>query len=75
MLYNFYFDLCAVCILTTVGITSLSRRRVPAYRQRAYSMLFFVVTVATLAERIETVLQMNHRDVFCLHFQFKLYFC
>ena len=42
----------------TLAITSLSRRWVPAYRQRAYTMLFAATFLATLAERIETFLQM-----------------
>ena len=58
MQYNFYFDICALCILGTVAITSLSRRWVPAYRQRAYVMLFSATFLATLAERFETFLQM-----------------
>ncbi len=58
MQYNFYFDICALCILVTLAITSLSRRWVPAYRQRAYSMLFVATLLATLAERAETYLQM-----------------
>lgn len=59
MQYNFYFDICALCILGTVAITSLSRRWVPAYRQRAYVMLFLATSAATLAERMETFLQMR----------------
>lgn len=59
MQYNFYFDICALCILATIAITSLSRRRVPAYRQKAYDALFFVVLAGTVSERIETVLQLN----------------
>lgn len=67
MQYNFYFDICALCILGTVAITSLSRRWVPAYRQRAYVMLFFAIFVATLSERIETCLQMNPVDAVWYH--------
>ncbi len=59
MQYNFYFDICAMCILLTLAITSLSRRWVPAYRQRAYSMLFLATFLATFSERIETYLQMK----------------
>ena len=59
MLYNYYFDICALCILATIAITSLSRRRVPAYRQRAYTMLFLATLMATLSERFETYLQMR----------------
>ena len=59
MQYNYYFDICALCILATIAITSLSRRRVPAYRQRAYATLFLVILIATVAERIETILQLN----------------
>ncbi len=58
MQYNFYFDICAICILCTVVVTSLSRRWVPAYRQRAYVMLFSATFLATISERIETYLQM-----------------
>lgn len=67
MQYNFYFDVCALCILGTVAITSLSRRWVPAYRQRAYVMLFLAIFVATLSERIETWLQMNPIDAVWYH--------
>ena len=58
MQYNYYFDICALCILATIAITSLSRRWVPAYRQRAYRMLFLVTVLATFSERFETYLQM-----------------
>ena len=58
MHYIFYFDICAICILLTIAIISLSRKLVPAYRQRAYAMLFLAVFAATLAERVETYLQM-----------------
>ena len=67
MQYNFYFDVCALCILGTVAITSLSRRWVPAYRQRAYVMLFLAIFVATLSERIETWLQMNPIEAIWYH--------
>ena len=67
MQYNFYFDVCALCILGTVAITSLSRRWVPAYRQRAYAMLFFAIFAATLSERIETWLQMNPVEAIWYH--------
>ena len=59
MQYDFYYDICALCILATIAITSLSRRRVPAYRQRVYDALFWVVLMATVAERVETILQME----------------
>jgi len=67
MQYNYYFDICALCILITLAITSLSRRWVPAYRQRAYFMLFFATFVATISERIETYLQMNPSDGWWYH--------
>ncbi len=67
MQYNYYFDICALCILGTVAMTALSRRWVPAYRQRAYTMLFFVTLFATLAERVETLLQINPSDAFWYH--------
>ena len=59
MHYNYYFDICAICILVTIAIVSLSRRWVPAYKQRAYAMLYCAVLAATLSERVETYLQMN----------------
>ncbi len=58
MQYNFYFDICAICILSTIAITSLSRRIVPAYRQKAYGMVLFAVLAAAIFERVETYLQM-----------------
>ncbi len=62
MLYNYYFDICAMCILATIAIISLFRRKVPAYRQRAYSMLLMAIIIATVAQRVETLLQMNPID-------------
>ncbi len=62
MHYNYYFDICALCILGTLALTSLSRRWVPAYRQRAYSMLFLVTFLSTFSESVETYLQMNPVD-------------
>ena len=59
MQYNFYFDTCALCILATIGIISLSRKRVPSSREKVYSLLLFAVFMSTLFERIETFLQMN----------------
>ena len=59
MHYIFYFDICAICILLTIAIVSLSRKLVPAYRQRAYAMLFLAVFIASVAERCETYLQMK----------------
>lgn len=59
MQYNYYFDICAICIIVTIAVTSLSRRTVPAYRQRAYGLLIGTVFIAAVAERIETFLQMN----------------
>lgn len=59
MQYNFYFDTCALGILATIGIISLSRKRVPSSREKVYSLLLFAVFMATLFERIETFLQMN----------------
>ncbi len=59
MHYNYYFDICALCTLATVAITSLSRRRVPSYRQRAYTLLFFAAVIATYFECVETTLQLH----------------
>ncbi len=59
MQYNFYFDSCALFILATIGIISLSRKRVPSSREKVYSMLVFAAFLATFFERIETFLQMN----------------
>ena len=62
MQYNYYFDICAICIIITIAVTSLSRRSVPAYRQRAYGLLISAVFAAAVAERIETLMQMNPID-------------
>ncbi len=62
MHYNYYFDICALCTLATIAITSLSRRRVPAYRQRAYSLLFFAVLASTFSECVESTLQIHPID-------------
>ncbi len=59
MQYNYYFDICAICIIVTIAVTSLSRRSVPAYRQRAYGLLIGAVFIAAVAERLETILQMH----------------
>ncbi len=59
MQYNFYFDICALFILATIAITSLSRRRVPAYRQRAYDALYSAILGTTIVERVDVMLQMN----------------
>ena len=59
MQYNIYFDICALFILITIAVTSMSRRGVPSYRQRAYSALYFAIFMATLCERMETYLQMH----------------
>lgn len=67
MQYNFYFDICAICILGTIAITSLSRRWVPSYRHRAYMMLFTFVLAATLSERVETFLQMTPYNEWWYH--------
>lgn len=67
MQYNYYFDICAMCILATIAITSLSRRWVPAYRQRAYFMLFFAMFLSTFSERWETFLQMNPFETWWYH--------
>ena len=63
MRYNIYFDICAMCILITIALTSLSRRRVPAYRQRAFTLLFTTVFLSTAFERVETYLQLFPIDV------------
>ena len=59
MQYNYYFDICALCIIATIAITTMSRRAVPAYRQKAYGLLVFAIFMATAAERVETFLQMH----------------
>ena len=59
MQYNYYFDICALGTLATIAITSLSRRRVLAYRQRAYSLLFFAVCLSTFSECVESTLQLH----------------
>ncbi len=68
MLYNVYFDICSLAILVTIALTSLSRRLISTYRQRAYSLLFFNVFVTTLAERIESYLQMNPSPEWWYHY-------
>ena len=67
MQYVQYFDICAICIIVTIAVTSLSRRTVPAYRQRAYSFLIGAIFAASVAERIETFLQMNPQSAFWYH--------
>ncbi len=59
MQYNYYFDICAIFILSTIAITSLSRRFVPAYRQKAFGFLLIAIWSATVFERIETLCQMK----------------
>ena len=67
MQYNYYFDVCALIILATIALTSLSRRWVPSYRQRVYLSLFICIFMATFAERMETYLQMHYFDAFWYH--------
>lgn len=67
MQYNCYFDICAICILTTIAITSLVRRNVSTYRQRAYRFLFFAAFLATVASRYETFMQMVKVDTIWYH--------
>ncbi|SFB74790.1 EAL domain-containing protein [Butyrivibrio sp. YAB3001] len=67
MQYNYYFDICALCILATIAVTSLARRTVPAYRQRAYGLLIVAVFMATVSERVETLLQMRPSTAFWYH--------
>ncbi|WP_029230738.1 EAL domain-containing protein [Butyrivibrio sp. VCB2006] len=62
MQYNYYFDICALCIVATIAVTTMSRRSVPAYRQKAYGLLVFAIFIATAAERFETYLQMHPFD-------------
>lgn len=64
MVYNFYFDICAIFILATVILISLSRRQVPSYRQRAYYMLYSATMLSTVSEVIETNLQMHPSPAF-----------
>ena len=59
MQYNYYFDICAIFILSTIAITSLSRRFVPAYRQKAFGFLLVAIFAAAIFERVETYLQMK----------------
>ena len=63
MQYNYYFDICAIFILSTIAITSLSRRFVPAYRQKAFGFLLFTIFAAAIFERAETYLQMRPMEV------------
>ena len=67
MQYNYYFDICAICILTTIAVISLSRRQVPAFRQRAYSMLLMSFIITTLVELADTRLQMYPLDTPSYH--------
>ncbi len=62
MQYNYYFDICAIFIILTITITSLSRRAVPAYRQKAYGALIIAAFLAIVFEHIETLLQLNPMD-------------
>ena len=59
MQLNYYFDICAIFIICTIAITSLSRRAVPAYRQKAYGALLTAVFLSTFFEHVETRLQLN----------------
>ena len=67
MQYNYYFDVCALFIIATIALTSLSRRWVPSYRQRVYLMLSICIFMATFSERVETYLQMNPSDSILYH--------
>jgi EAL domain-containing protein (putative c-di-GMP-specific phosphodiesterase class I)/GGDEF domain-containing protein len=62
MQYNYYFDICAIFIILTIAITSLSRRAVPAYRQKAYGALITAVTCSIIFEHAETMLQLHPKN-------------
>ena len=62
MRYNFYFDICALCILVAIlGITAI-RTWVPTYRNHMFMLMVAAVFLTTVAERSETLLQLRGSD-------------
>ena len=57
--YNYYFDICAICILSTIAIMTLFRKWVPTYQNHAFLALFAAIAMTVISERTETFLQMN----------------
>ncbi|MCH4190743.1 MAG: EAL domain-containing protein [Butyrivibrio sp.] len=67
-MYNFYFDICAICILSTIAIMTLFRKWVPTYQNHAFLVLFFAIAMTVLSERVETLLQMNPQPGMLYHY-------
>lgn len=61
MLYNFYFDICAIIILLAIIGITLFRAWVPTHRNRMFMFLLLAVLGATLAERLDVLLQISGR--------------
>lgn len=59
MEYNFYFDICALCILVAILGITLFVTWVPTYSNRMFVFLVITVFLSTLAERSETLMQMR----------------
>ena len=59
MIYNFYFDICAICILLAIIGVTLLRTWVPTHRNRMFMFLLLAVLGTTVAERRETLLQIE----------------
>ena len=59
MQYNFYFDIYAIIILVSIFMMSIVRRRIATYQNRVFTFLYIAVFIATVAERIETFLQLK----------------
>ena len=57
--YTYYFDICAICILSTIAIMTLFRKWVPTYQNHAFLALFAAIAMTVISERTETFLQMN----------------
>ena len=57
--YNFYFDICALCILAVMAFMTLFRKKVPTYQNFVFLALYCCIFLTVFLEWAETLLQMH----------------
>ena len=57
--YNFYFDICALCILAIMAFMTLFRKKVPTYQNFVFLAIYCCIFLTVLFEWAETLLQMH----------------
>ena len=57
--YNFYFDICALCILAVMAFMTLFRKKVPTYQNVVFLGIYCCVFLTVFSEWTETLLQMH----------------